>query len=268
MQPHTAMLGLALATLVAESAGAQILSNPTQWYIDTQMYSTRVFNDVVANSTIAGRLGARAKTPAPHATAAAEPTRFRESAGVSLPRTLARKTGGSAEQQEQARRLLDSYVALYKQTAQKDGFPSNDLAYAFEYFVVNNYHIYHDLMTVPYEKDPRAKRGRGGFDRIRIMNEKKLLQVTMPQERAIYEQFRASLGANPKVVRMTDAQKQEAAEQMAIMFGVNYAAYMRAIDAGDDQVIAQAHQMAKQGLEKLLGMPIAQIRVTSAGLER
>ncbi|MEO6525258.1 MAG: DUF6683 family protein [Gemmatimonadaceae bacterium] len=268
MQPGTAMLGLALAALVAEPARAQILSNPTQWYIDTQMYSTRVFTDMVANSMITGRTGTRAKASAPNAPAAADPTQFREAASASMARTLAVRTRGSVEQRDETRRLLDSYVALYKQTAETDGFPSNDLAYAFEYFVVNNYHIYHDLMSVPYGKDPRAKRGVDGFDRIRIMNEKKLLQITMPQERAIYEQFRASLGANPEVGRMTDVQKQETAEQMAIMFGVNYAAYMRAIDAGSDQAVEQAHQMARQGLEKLLGVPVTSIRVTSAGLER
>jgi hypothetical protein len=265
MQPPAFRRTLALVSLVAAPAGAQIMSNPAQWYIDTQMYSTRVFNDAVANSMITkGARGTAAGKP--NAPAAAEPTRFREGTGASITEALARRTGGDAARQAAAKRTFDSYVALYRQTAQKDGFPSNDLAYAYEYFVVNNYQIYHDLFDVPYEKDPWAKRGRDGFDRITLMNQKKLQQVTMPQERAIYEQFRASLGANPEIRKLTDAQKQEAAEQLAIMFGVNYSAYLRAVNAEDDAAAEQARRMARQGLEKLLGASFERIKVTDAGV--
>jgi len=265
-----------LATLVAtcivapvgRTAGAQIMSNPTQWYIDNQMYSTRVFNGVLGNSMLGMKSGANANSAAkaPAGAPAADVTRFREVAPIA-PQALAQRSAGSAEQQEGARRQLDAYVALYHQVAQKDGFPANDLAYAFEYFVVNNYHIYHDLMDLPYDKDPRARRGRDGFDRIRIMSEKRQLQISIAQERAIYAQFRTSLARNAEIQQMTDAQKQEAAEKLAIMYGVNRSAYLRGIDANDDAAAEQARQMARQGLEKLLGVPVSRIKVTSAGLE-
>jgi hypothetical protein len=271
MRPNAFRLGLALAPLVAASpAAAQIMSNPAQWYINNQIYSTRVFNGVVANSMLGktGKGDARAGADkSGNAGPAADPTAFRETPGFSLSKVLAGRASANGQSPQQAQRMFESYVALYKQTAEKDGFPSNDLAYAFEYFVVNNYHIVHDLMDVPYEKDPRAKRGKDGFERITIMSEKKLLQVTIPQERAIYDQFRESLGKNPEILRMTDAQKQEAAELMAIMFGVNYAAYMNGINAENEAATEQARQMARQGLEKLLGVPVGRIRVTNSGLE-
>ena len=113
---------------------------------------------------------------------------------------------------------------------------------------------------------PARSEGENGFDRIRIMNEKKLLQVSIGQERSIYHQFRESLGRNPEIRQMRDAQKQEAAELMAIMFGVNYTAYMKGIDSGNDAATEQARQMAKEGLEKLLGVPVSRIKITSTGL--
>lgn len=265
------LLGLFLILFLSViTAPAQIMSNPAQWYINNSMYSTRVFNGMVANSML--RKGARGKTSRKTAGAvksasdktAVDHTIFRQAATNSLPKLLAAKSGA---QQRQAEQFFDSLIDLYRQTASKDGFPANDLAYAFEYFVVNNYQIYHDLVNVEYEKDPRARRGRDGFDRIEIINQKKLLQVTISQERAIYNQFKTMLAANPEVQKMTDAQKQEAAELFAIMFGVGYTGYMSGIDKEDETLTEQARQMAKDGLEKLLGVSVEQIKITDNGLE-
>ena len=133
--------------------------------------------------------------------------------------------------------------------------------------MVNNYQLHHDLISLDPDKDPRAKRARDGFERITILNEKKLLQVSMYQERAIYNQFREVLAANPQIQKMTDAQKQEATELLAVMFGINFAGYMKGINDGDDQLADQARRLAGQGLEKLLGAPAAQIKITNNGLE-
>ncbi|MCC7054554.1 MAG: hypothetical protein IT355_14890 [Gemmatimonadaceae bacterium] len=259
------ILGCLAATV---PAGGQIMSNPGQWYINNQIYSTRVFNGVVANSMLArsrgttGRAGARGPaTPAP------EPTQFRESASTTIPAMLAANSSGITRTPDEARRLFTSYIDLYKATARKDRFPANDLAYAFEYFVVNNWQIYHDLVDVPYEKDPRARRARDGFDRISVMALKKTEQVTPFQERAIYEQFSARLGASADIRAMTDAQKQEATELMATLFGVNFAVYMKGVDALDDATAQQGRDMARQGLEKLLGVPITRIHLTNRGIE-
>ncbi|MBC7842229.1 MAG: hypothetical protein H7099_07945 [Gemmatimonadaceae bacterium] len=261
---------LRLLTIVAafastRSAGAQIMSNPTQWYVNNQIYSMRVFNSAVANSMVTR--GAGAPGTARPAAPVDDPTVFREQATSTLPSLLSGNSTGISRTPAEARQLFEGYIALYRQTARKDGFPSNDLAYAFEYFVVNNFQIVHDLVDVPYEKDPRAKKGTDGFDRITIMSQKKLLQVTPAQERAVFTQFRTRLADNAGIRRMTDAQKQEAAELMATMFGINFAAYMKAIDSGNAAELETAHAMARQGLEKLLGVPMARIRITNSGLE-
>jgi len=247
-------------------AAAQIMSNPAQWYINNQIYSTRVFNGVVANSmlrksTNGNRRQNQTKSPDKTTT---DYSVFKAAPNNSLPKQLSGKSGGSRAETEQ---ILNSFVNLYKQTAQKDGFPADDLAYAFEYFVVNNYQIYHDLIDLPADKDPRAKRAKDGFERIRLLNEKKLKQVSINQERAIYRQFKEMLAANADIQKMTDLQKQEASELLAIMFGVNFAGYMKGINDGDEQLTEQARQLAKEGLEKLLGVSISQVKITNNGLE-
>jgi hypothetical protein len=265
-------LGVVMAS--PPSVRAQIMTNPVQWYVNNQIYSIRVFNGLVANSMLSRQTLARAGAAGrPSASAGAgtppapEPTQFRESASTTVPALLSANSAGIARTPEEARRLFASYIDLYKVTARERRFPANDLAFAFTYFVVNNWHMYHDLVNVPYEKDPRARRAGDAFDRITAMSQKRLLQVTPYQERAVFEQFRQRLGASAAVRAMTDAQKQEAAELMATLMGVNYAVYMKGIDALDDATTQQGRDMARQGLEKLLGAPIARIRITNGGIE-
>jgi hypothetical protein len=66
---------------------------------------------------------------------------------------------------------------------------------------------------------------------------------------------------------MTDAEKQEAAEMLAITFGVTYGAYLRGVESGDPALIDEARRAAQTGLEKMLGRPIERIRVGARGLE-
>ncbi|MCC6243532.1 MAG: hypothetical protein IT353_11875 [Gemmatimonadaceae bacterium] len=273
LEKQRRMVACALAcltsVLLAPSTGAQIMSNPGQWYINNQIYSTRVFNGVVANSMFRGSSAGKARPSSvkPSGPAAPEPTQFRESATTTIPALLSGKSAGLAGTSDDARRLFTSYIDLYKTTARTDRFPANDLAYAMEYYVVNNWQIYHDLVSVPLENDPRALRAKDGFDRIAVMAEKKTLQVSPYQERAVYEQFRAKLGASADVRAMTDAQKQEATELLATLFGVNFAVYMQGVNARNDRVAQQGRDMARQGLEKLLGVPINKMRITNNGLE-
>lgn len=260
------------------SVSAQIMSNPAQWYINNQIYSTRVFNGVVANSMLrrkntSGGKQTRQNQPKTTTTkqtnqtttkTTANYTLFKASPANILPKQLAGKSSGNQRETEQ---LLEAFVNLYKQTAQKDGFPPNDLAYAFQYFVVNNYQIYHNLVEMPAEKDPQLKRAKDSLERFQILEERKLLQISMSQERTVYNQFREVLAANADVQKMTDAQKQEASELLAIMFGVNYAGYAKGVNDGDDQMVEQARALAKQGLEKLLGVPVSRITINEGGLE-
>lgn len=267
---------LALAFVFASAATgtlAQGMQSPAQWYINQQIYSTRVFNGVIANSMIDATRGkgtggaAAAGATNPRSAAAAAPprdvTRFTPQAASLAPARLATREGGDAR----ARERYESFVALYAQVARKDGFPANDLAYAYEYFVVNGYHIWHDLLDLPTDRDPYLRGARDGFERIELAARKRQQQVAMSEERAIYEQFRRQLGASTEVQRMSDAEKQEAAEMLAIAYGVAYEGYMRAIETGDEALREDARRSARLGLEKMLGRPIERFRIGYGGLE-
>ena len=250
--------------LLTFDAAAQIMSNPAQWYINNQIYSTRVFNGVVANSMLRkGNRQAQRNRSSQTNKPTADFTAFRAAPNNALPKMLAGKSNNARETEQ----VLDGFIDLYRLTARKDGFPANDLAYAFEYFVVNNYMIYHDLYDFPPDKDPRARRARDGFERIQILNDKKLMQISLAGERTVYQQFREVLAANAEIQKMTDAQKQEATELLAIMFGINFAAYQKGVNDGDDKLTDQSRRLAKEGLEKLLGVSIGQIKITDSGLE-
>lgn len=266
--------------LFGVSAQAQMLTNPVQDYIN----KTTLLNNILSNQR-AIEMSQRAQTngqgsnrpgagqptrpqPGPVQQATKDATKFSPSATSVLPKLLAEKTGGDAAKQRQSEQFFQSLLGLYDQTAKKDGFPSNDVAYAFEYFVVNSYMIYHDLHEVDYNKDPRIKRGKDSLDRLRLMAEKKAQKVTITQERAVYQQLKTMLSGNAEVKKMSERQKQELTELLAIMFGVNLTAYMKGVNSEDQNTIEQSHQMAKNYLEKLIGSPIDRIKIGDDGLRQ
>jgi hypothetical protein len=267
-------IALVVTLLAAASGRAQIMTNPVQDYIN----KTQLLNNILSNKRATdmsqkrqtGRASAprAAGSPPSGNPAPSEPTKFQPSGAPVLPELLAGMSGGDAARQREAKQCFESLLSLYEQTARKDGFPSNDLAYAFEYFVVNSYMTYHDLHDVEYDKDPRVKRGTDPLDRLRILADKKAMKVTLTQERAVYDQFRELLAANDDVRAMTDRRKQEVAELLAIMLGMNIAVYMKGVNAEDEATVEQARQTARAGLEKLIGAPIDRIRIGDGGLEQ
>lgn len=261
---------LTLALSVTVPAEAQIGLSPVQDYIN----KTNLLNNILSNgraTTMSQRAQAGGKPPDGangSNRAAASATQFTPTGQPILPRVLAERTGGSPAQRQEAEKFFSSMLDLYHRTAANDGFPANDVAYAMEYFVVNGYMTYHHLHDVPYEKDPFAKRGRDSFERLKLLGEKKALKPSVTDERAVYAQIQATLAQNPQVQRMSDREKQELTELLAIMLGVNYTAYTKGVNGEDDALINQARESARQMLEKLVGAPIARIRIDANGLSQ
>jgi hypothetical protein len=262
---------LAASVLAAAPVRAQMLTNPVQDYIN----KTSLLNNILSNAR-ATDMSQRAQTKGSSARgaasapggAAAAPTAFRHAGRSILPAQLAARAAGSPEQKRQAEQFFESQLELYNRTAANDRFPAHDLAYAMEYLIVNSYMVYHDLHDVPYEKDPRVKRGKDAFDRITIINQKKALKPTPLQERAVYNQMQQMLAANPGVARLSDREKQEMTELLAIMLGINYATYMQGVNTEDERVMAQARQTARANLERLLGVPITQLKIDESGVRQ
>jgi hypothetical protein len=265
---------LLIFLLVNISPQAQIMTNPVQDYIN----KTNLLNNILSNkratdmsqkaqpkskSTNQGTVKAPAQADSP---AVPELTKFNHTGQAILPKLLAEKSASAIPKQKSAEQFFTSFLDLYEKTARKDGFPPNDLAYALEYFVVNTYMTYHDLHDVEFNKDPRVKRGKDSFDRLTIINEKKLLQVTLTQERAIYNQFKTFLSENPAIQKMTDREKQELTELLAIMFGTGFRAYLLGVSSEDDKAIEQARQTAKMYLERITGTAVERIKISNDGV--
>ncbi|MBK8057055.1 MAG: hypothetical protein IPK33_03960 [Gemmatimonadetes bacterium] len=264
---------LAPLALVAtpSPALAQIGMNPVQDYINKTSLLNNILSNRRATDMSQQRQGAagtgRAQSGDAAATEAANPSAFRHSGAPILPAVLSeRAAAGSAR--DASVRFFGSLLDLYTRTARTDGFPEHDLAYALEYYVVNTYMTYHDLHEVPYDKDPRIKRSADPLERLQLLAEKKALKVSMSQERAVFNQIRGMLAANPSIARLSDREKQEATELLAIMMGVNYSTYMRGVETGDDRLLQEARQGARQNLERLLGLPVDRIKIGSKGLEQ
>jgi hypothetical protein len=256
--------------LLTASASAQMTINPVQDYINKTTLLNNILSNKRATDMSQKAMSKKALHPpkasaSPQSGVSSTATIFKPSPQTNLPQRLTEGTG--VKDPSQARQFFDSQLKLYQQTARKDGFPANDLAYAFEYFVVNNYLTFYDLHGLPLDKDPYIKRGRDSFERISLAAKKQSQQVTLTQERAIYQQFKGLLAKKPEIQKMTDRQKQELAELLAITLGVTLAQYMNEIESNNDKVAEDARQLAKQNLERLLSVPVQRIKISAYGLE-
>ncbi|MBA4124013.1 MAG: hypothetical protein H0X72_16340 [Acidobacteria bacterium] len=208
-----------------------------------------------------------AKNSKTTAKAAVDYTVFNQRQENYLPKLLSQTGKGNAAEQRQAEQFYSAQIEMYERTAAYYKYPANDVAFALEYFISNNYEIYYDLVTVPVEKDPWAKRAKNGFERLALLNTKKSQKITPDQDRTMYFQFKEMLSAKPEFRKMTDEDKQKMTETLAITCGVVYEGYMKAIEDEDEQLIKQAHEAAKENLEKLLGVTIDKIKINYAGLQ-
>lgn len=265
------LAALLVSSALALPAQAQLMSNPVQDYIN----KTTLLNNILGNAR-ATAVSQRAQTNAPAPSnngggtiaAAVSPTTFKHSGSSILPALLAQRATGSATEKQQAQQFFESQLDLYKRTATTDKFPPDELAYAMEYLLVNSYMTFHDLHDVPYDKDPRTKRGNGSLDRLQILAEKKALKPSITQERAVFGQMATLLSANPAIAKLGDREKQELTELLAIMLGVNYAMYMRGIETGDEKLLAQARETARQNVERVLGLPMAKVKIDDSGIRQ
>ena len=233
--------------------------DPVRMHLQQQMFQQMM----AAESRKGGAKGAKSSPPAK----AVDYTVYNPRQEKFLPKLMAQAGKGNAAEQRQAEQFYNSQIEMYERTAANHRYPASDVAFALVYFITNSYEIYYDLKKVPREKDPWAKRAKNLFEEIVLLDEKKTRMVTPEQDRAIYFQLKDMLSAKPEFRKMTDEQKQKMTETLAITFGVVFEGYMKGINAEDKKLIEQAHEAAKQGLEKLLGVPIDKIKFNLSGLQ-
>jgi hypothetical protein len=237
--------------------------DPVGYYINQSFWSNKAFQTAMNNSFRTGGRRGKSGTKAT-SVGATGVTAFRPSVDI-LPKALAAMAGNDPKARAETDQLVKQLLDLYRQTAAKDGFPANDLAYAFEYFVVNNYQVYHNLLDI--NADPEIARIGDPLARLQAAKVKEAMKVTLSQERVIYDQFRRVLAENPEVKKMTDTQKQQASELLAVMTGMAYLQFSQGSRNRSDDQMEKGRQTAGTNLEKLTGASAGNIKITNNGLE-
>jgi hypothetical protein len=183
-------------------------------------------------------------------------TLFKGSTRFVIADLMVKQSNASAQQKAEAVKIIEQMVIIYADTAAKDGFPANDLAYAFEYYVVQNYHVYHNVfenpIVIPYTNT---------IDVSKTPN-----YISSFGEKALFNQFKAVLTQNPSVTKLSDLQKQQYTELLAVITNINFTAYSEGLKRKDRQIIERARAAAKQNLERLFGVAADKIVIGDAGL--
>ena len=225
--------------------------NPAAMQIRNQ-----VFRNMINGAQKGGTKSARKY---PSAAGAGDFTMFKPRQENYLPKLLAQAGKGSADEQRQTEQFFNSQIELYEYIASDHGYPANDVAFALVCFIGHNYEFYYDLWDMENYKNPWAKRARN--------NAKQSMKITPEHDRAMYDQFKELLSAKTEFKKMTDKQKQELTETLAIMHGIAYTAYNKSIEDEDEELHQQARDLAKNNIEEVLGIPINKIKFTLSGLE-
>jgi len=185
-----------------------------------------------------------------------------------LPDQLSKAQGKNASEISQAKQAFDTFLNRYEESATTDGFPPNDLAYAFEFFIANNYNVYKDhLQQDPADKAPMSPSADPLLKLARMANKRSGYSLVGYVDKIIYQQMKDVLSKNPAIVKLTDRQKQEFTEMLAITTIATFDMYAAAGKSGDPEAFAEAQNMAKQSLEKMLGVSADKIKITAKGLE-
>ncbi len=234
-------------------------SNPViQKMYYNQMMTTKAIGGLIQGHMIkAGVNAANGKTGTRRSAAVkADPLKFRPAGVTVISEAELKQMTKSESEKEELKALFNSAVQSYAATATKDGFPFNDLAYAFNYFVVNNYHVYKNV----YGKY-KGYRNFGIVDVSTLPG-----YIDIKGEQTIYNQFRNVLASNPALGKLSDAEKEKFTALMAIMTNVPWKMYDAGIKAGDDEAIRTAQSLATQNLENLFGTPAENILINGSGV--
>lgn len=252
---YTFALFFVIGSVVAVNAQ---MYNPNQY--SNPVIQKMYYNQLMTTKAIGGlirihMIKAGAKTGGKTAVAKRSPTQFRP-AGVTVisDEELAGITKTPKEKQE-LEDFFKKCLQLYTTTASKDRFPANDLAYALNYFLVNNYHVYKNVL-----ENMDKYESYGVLDVTKVPN-----YIYSAKENAVYSQLRDSLAANPSAAKLTDAEKEKFTGILAIMTGVSLLTYKAGLDAKNREAIQTAQKMAKQNLENFLGTSPDNLTFTESG---
>ena len=139
----------------------------------------------------------RASNPAP-VKRVKTATEFDAVGGRILPNQLSKAQGKTASEISQAKQTFDGFLDRYEESA--TGFPPNDLAYAFDFFISNNYNVYKDhLQQDPADKAPMSPNADPLLSLTRASNKRAGYSLVGSVEKIIYQQMKDVLSKNPAI---------------------------------------------------------------------
>ncbi|HKP73680.1 MAG TPA: DUF6683 family protein [Pyrinomonadaceae bacterium] len=171
-------------------------------------------------------------------TASTGATTFRPVAPSIYPQQLARDAATNDAERKEMEAVFAMCLRNYEANMRRQNQPVKDVARAVSYFVGVNYNVLHG----------------GG-------------SVTPAQGVALRTEIKAALGEDEGFARLSDREKQQIYETMAVL--AEYVALNMSVadERGNKQLADATRDMAKDNLEKLLGASAANIRITDRGLE-
>lgn len=161
--------------------------------------------------------------------------------------------------------LMQKSLNYYLTTSAQDNFESHDLTWATVYFLSLSYLIYHDS-------------GRPG------KSSTPYTEIKPELEFKIYQTLSKSLTEDAAIKKMSDAEKQMATENLAIMAGTTSQIYSSLIDSSSmtnladglygpktspqekENQINAVRQQAKRNMEKVFGVSADKIKITENGV--
>ncbi|MEO6589393.1 MAG: DUF6683 family protein [Pyrinomonadaceae bacterium] len=258
------LLLLFVTTLIFEAEAQQVYTpgiypNPVfRTIYDRQFMTNIAVNGAMRSQMLSDSLkaGNRRGKAASGRTAVRDPLLFKATGVPVITDEELAKIGTKQEVKEfetMANMLLSDYI----DEARSEGFPPNDVAYAFSSFAVKNFMVYKNVLD-----KYKGFKNRGVLAINEIPN-----YVDSQGQQAVYKQFREILKADASVVKSSDPEKEKIAGVLALTGGLTWKLYDEAIISGDQKAIEMTRLMAKQNLENFFKTPADKITIGSFGIK-
>lgn len=164
-------------------------------------------------------------------------TSFNPVADSLIPKQIAARISNKSEEQQEYAENFNTLIDFYKSYVQDSRWQLNDVAHAISYYIGANYYVYKD--------------GKEISDR---------------QRTALYETVAKFLAGNKDYLALSDAEKQEMYEVMAIQGSLPLLGYKSATEEGNKEASQKFRRDAEQNLENFFGVPIAKVQFTDQGI--
>ncbi|HEX8455923.1 MAG TPA: DUF6683 family protein [Pyrinomonadaceae bacterium] len=178
------------------------------------------------------------RTDAASPTAGGAGTAFRPVADSIYPQQLAREAATNEAERNEMEATFRMCLGNYEANMRRQSQPVKDVARAVSYFIGVNYNVLH-----------------GGAS------------VSPAQGTALRADVQSALGEDESFQRLSDREKQQIYETMAVLAEFVALNMSVADERGNKQLAEATRAMARDNLEKLLGAPAASIRITERGIE-